>query len=625
MKKPQSSTRFTFIFRHAWCEFWRCFKGLRNGSSAPGGRDFLWLTLAATLLLGVGLMLAVIYQGLIDKFADSLLGHIEGHGVPVWVQGTVSDVFNTRLYQCFKNQDYVQNKDKSTCKNQDQVQNGDEPTISASAASLKLLSEVNFFPYRTVDGEIGSRFRLPNIAKTWDSDGDKRRFTGWAITSQDPLWAWALAQNGLDIKSEKTDQDHQKAPLQIILNASAFNGFDYSAYLDYLKNKIPRPMFEDLPQSLEKDNPKVLQNLWLKVGHKEELTPFKVIWVDSFPTLKNIAFLLPISTFHVVDAIRHDENLKYYMESVNGKEVDRIEKIRLYNKDENTELEKLLNIINCLPENKIEKEPDEYDLIINFKPPIPKAWISACAGEEFLSEYSNLNRLIEITPSLSNQIRIFQYSIENKIENKTYNYEKARFNGANIYVRERDRLIKTREALTELIYKDNRILVLGSLYENSLRRFGFLTNILKSIKIPIIIGWILFVIFLIYFSLKSVVDHRHNHYGILMANGVKRYWLGWVLFFQICMALLLGFFIACIIIEITVFAINCLFLKTDAASIGRYSLGLGQIQLLPYLWQTWSWAILVFIATFLLSVLTYFRWVFLPLFPRRALPTDLLE
>ena len=617
MKKPQSSTtstRFTFIFRHAWCEFRRCFKGLLNGSSAPGGRDFLLLTLAASLLLGVGLILAIIYYGLMSRFADSLLGHIEGYGIPVWVSASSRiQVFKPGLYRYFNNQPHSEDLEE----------------FELSSSSIDILKKADLFPFIEIS-KADTIVQLPDRDNIWTRESNEPEFSGWAVTSDDPLWLWSLKENGIIPEEDR----RQKAPLQIILNASVFHQFNYSAYLNYLEDKIPQTMFNKLPQSLDRHKPRELEELWLKIGKSGELTPFEIIWVESFPALTEVVFLLPLNTIRLARLLDHppqDLELKYYMESIDGSEVIRIKDILLKRPKNGPAQELMKETRECLPKNVWDEKymRHEEKVILNwtisFEPPLPESWISACLNEQD----SSANK-IKKTETKSDEIQIYQDRIKICSEpGKCKNYEFNIPSGgeAIVYVHDRNRLMDIKEELTKLRLKNNeneQIFYMGWKYEGAVNRFGFLTITLEWLFKPVFLGWALFAFYLIWFSLMSILDHRRNSYGILMANGVKPAWFRWILFFQICMALLIGFILACIAVEMAVWATNTGFLNNDAASIVRHTLGLGQMQLLPHLWHIPRPVIWIFTSTFLISVFAYCV-VFWRFFFYKSLPTDLLE
>ena len=61
-------------------------RGLAGTSrDRSGRRDFFYLTalLAATLVLGV--LLLGTREGMLNRFLDVSLGHMPGHGIPIWV------------------------------------------------------------------------------------------------------------------------------------------------------------------------------------------------------------------------------------------------------------------------------------------------------------------------------------------------------------------------------------------------------------------------------------------------------------------------------------------------------------------------------------------------------------
>jgi hypothetical protein len=93
-------------------------------------------------------------------------------------------------------------------------------------------------------------------------------------------------------------------PLEIILNKSLFaQDFNCTAYINALQTK-------ELPftiPSAQSDKLSCLANgtLWLeiKVGKYKELVPFHIHWQSHIPTMRNLAFLFPLSTLNTLKLV----------------------------------------------------------------------------------------------------------------------------------------------------------------------------------------------------------------------------------------------------------------------------------------------------------------------------------
>jgi len=67
------------VLRLAVIEFLRSFS-----RRAPGGRDFLWLTLLMMCVQLLALTIISAREGVLERSVDAFLGHRPGYGIPVW-------------------------------------------------------------------------------------------------------------------------------------------------------------------------------------------------------------------------------------------------------------------------------------------------------------------------------------------------------------------------------------------------------------------------------------------------------------------------------------------------------------------------------------------------------------
>ena len=608
-----------FLASHGLREFWQCFRFF--GRKTPGGRDFVWMTLASVLLIGVGLGLVVVYEGLLNRFADSLIGNIEGHGSPIWVTNDFSSpgALNRDLYQRFANADGVAQ------------QVGQQGRRQAD----DLLKQATFHPYLEM-GSYNKLVALPNPA-IWTErhNGRENDFRGWAVTRDDPLWQWSKGQGG---RPAELNRDRPGAPLDIVLNATMFkNHFNLDAYLARMTDVLPIPLHAKLPNA--GSSPRDIETLWLQVGavaENRELHEFQIHWVDSLPALQEMAFLLPMSTVNVLEVREHKPEFIYFPEAEGGI-AERVRELVLFEADRHPEpLRKLQEAAACL---KVAQPDVGIDAIVTIVPPMPIDRLSACLNVDDYPADDFEKVSVRSDPVQVAALDVWVPCVrlnerdwlsedraacaENESENLARIKGGNNFFGANIYVSDRADILDTKDHLVALGDGETQLFYLGPLYQDAVQRFSFLNNTLYWLQFPLLFGWVSFALYLFYISIKSVTDHRKVHYGILMANGVGRWGLKSILAFQCLLSLSIGAILAFLLVDGSVSVLNAFFLDSEAAEIGRYSMGLGQLSLLPHVHDLWWSAGVVFAATTglcLVCLMCMVHW----LFPNQVTPTDLI-
>jgi hypothetical protein len=360
--------------RLAWIE-WQ-----RSVVIGKPNRDFLWLTLLLTLTLLLALLGWGSQQGLLNKFVDVSIGHVESAGIPIWVAADTSEGITGEILQ---------------------------------SQSPKL------YPYREVEPyEVA----LPGEAGP-DTSADKKvwahqkvPFEGWAVHFEDPLW-----------KAEGDIKESSTIPLAVILNRSLFNKyFNCAAYVEELQKRLPFLTWPSV--SSQKEVPSCLANdiLWLDldVRKNRELLPFRIYWQSHIPTMQELAFLFPLSTLNTLRLARFYPTLEYYPE-MQANHTGRVKQLMWQANNDMPEALKN-NWQTCFSTSAIEANR----LIMSI--PIPNDWVTGCANKYQISLITDTQRIAEpylqITEELPLQYH-FQYQIQLE-RNKDYCAVRPRNGGA---------------------------------------------------------------------------------------------------------------------------------------------------------------------------------------------------
>ncbi len=488
------------ILRLAWIEFSLPFRHLRSG--VPGGRDFLWLTLLLTLVLTLGLLLQATRIGLLERFVDVFLGSVEGHGVPVWVipnpvsRGSIKFISNNVI---------------------DEVQN----------EGLKI------FPYREVDAGF-DKVELPG-AGVWRTQSElEPKFSGWAVYINDPLWPETVAEVG-------------SLPLKIVISRTLFQKhFDYQRYNEVVGQLLPEAIFSELTQKrFESQRP--LDHIWLNIraGDRTSLNKFEVTWVDRIPTIRNIAFLFPMPTYHALQEAANYPELRYFPE-YQGANGLRLKKILIANDIQPEKFD------NFLAATKGTASKRRGKTIVNFETPQQTILIKsllANLGSTFRHlEDVEGHRIIDLQTHIELPCGTVTKRDLKKLNPKTNGNAGCRvrknvtsagngFLRAFVYVPDRTNL---NNAVKRSLEIHNKALSIHPIYQDALNRFGFLTKIIDALRWPYGIILFLFLIAVLGIQIGTLVDHRRSRYGIFLAKGLSWGELYQMLYLQISFAIVIG-------------------------------------------------------------------------------------
>ncbi|MDM8559433.1 FtsX-like permease family protein [Candidatus Parabeggiatoa sp. HSG14] len=516
----------------AWIEWYRSFR-----MTGKDNHDFFWLGVLLFLTLTLALLLWGSREGLLNKFVDVSLGHIEGVGIPIWVIANNPEGIDRELLE---------------------------------------QSDIKFHPYREVERyEVALPMNDLFVAKIWD---EKIPFNGWAVSTVDPLWQLS---NKKSISANSTETF--TIPLEITLNESLFKQyFNCAAYVETVQQQMP--FWTPPPISKEKSLYCLANNiLWLdiKVGtERRELLPFNIHWQTRIPTMHQIAFLFPLSTLHTLKVSNYFTHLKYYPEAQSNKD-NRIKELMIWaDKIEVTTLEQLKT---CLGNAQIEADR------ISLKYPLPKNWVIECIqqsgiplqkGDKRLSppyftineeseshyfQYDNDDHLTVLCehaqPSCQPCQSIFQSSAWNSLENTVCtniqtitdmmaligSYQKAL-----VYVKNRAELANHLEQIKNLPQSstDNRkAFYIHPTYNNAYVRFLFIQKVIDMLKVVYSPFFLIFLIILLTVQIGIVITHRKHNYGILLSKGVSWWQIYQIILMQITLSFFVALCVATLIVE----------------------------------------------------------------------------
>ncbi len=556
----------------AWIEWRRSF--LWSKSSKP---DFFWLTMLLALTLSLALLVYGSREGLLNRFMDVSLGYVKDAGIPIWIVAKVDDEGRVMDRELLESLDY------------------------------------NIHPYRLVEWDQVSLPRtIDGKTDLWQAE--QIAFKGWAVSADDPLW-----------KGNKTTA----LPLEIILSKSLFKQyFQCEAYENALKDKLPN--FKTQAASSDKLYCLANKQLWLEVNTRRgrELMPFSINWAKGrIPTMEELAFLFPISTFSALKEAKYSPQLNYYPEA-EGASIQRIKTLMFWQDQENESLRD--NLTDCL----LAKDNTPRNQIIP-KQPLPLKWVKQCAelykiplqtdSEQLLTEpYLSIGEFIEghklsynngylsIISNKPCEEIVPAWKRYAKKGHATCSDTKATadmltmiggYQQGFIYT-ERDMLFQHLKDLKTISRTENDPPALSPhpTYHNALIRFDFIDKIMQLLNSIYSQFFLLFIVVLLIVQIGIVIQHRQHEYGIFLAKGMSWNQLHLILYIQI----ILSFLVATIL---TIGAIIMMRNELSAelsiiSKIYENSIQIGDLQLLPLLWGEYGIVSAIILAiAFLIAML----------------------
>ncbi|HDN26208.1 MAG TPA: hypothetical protein ENG03_03765 [Thioploca sp.] len=535
--------------------------------------------MAAIVLLALTLTLALLVwgsrEGLLNRFMDVSLGYVQQAGLPIWVVAKVDEqgrVMDRELFQKIKDMDF------------------------------------DIHPYRLVEWDQVS---LPNTmdGKTPLWKAEHLPFKGWAISAHDPLW-----------KGSRNPSTDTPLPLEVVLSQSLFQ--QYFQCVDYekaLTDKLPH--FQKSQSTSDKLY--CLANkhkqLWLEVNTRRgrELMPFSIHWINGrIPTMEELAFLFPISTFSALKEAKYSPELKYYPEAQGGT-VQRIKILIFWQNEEEQTLRN--NLANCLLAKNVDNAPRNQ---IVPKYPLPLEWVQQCtkhyniplqtSPEQLLKEpylsiaesveghrfrYDNdyLTMLCEthdascqpcenIVPAWKRFAKKGYATCEDKEATADMLTMIGGYQQAFVYTA-RDTLFKRLEDIKAVARTPEALPALSfhPYYKNALTRFAFIDKVMNLLNSTYSGFFLIFLFFLLFVQIGIVIQHREHDYGIFLAKGITWGQLSWM----VCMQIVWSFLLAIVVLTTAAVGIMRYILGYKLSSIATYykdTIQVGDLELLPLLW-----------------------------------------
>lgn len=512
----------------AWKEFWLPFHYRK--SDCPGGRDFVWLTIFMALLLTLILLLFASQEGLLNCFVDVLLGNTAGYGVPISVTNNMLSAGGINAID--------QSVLTAVRKLGERDNSGAKPPVPG----------LTIYPYRLLEASLRPLLALPgdNIWQNRQPNGSKfgPDFDGWAVYPNNPLWDLPPSDRSL--------------PLDILVSRSLFlKYFDYHVYRQTLQRTLPEKLFNQLPPNLNANQLDSFTTLWLEVtlGLRKELLPFRITWVDRFPVIDKIAFIMPLTTYHALHAAFDFVELRYFPE-FEGRAGERIKQILLYAEQASSEnLEEFAA--------KLVGDVRDYrgDVLVTFAHPVWTRLLESYA-EQYQLQYQVTQTITGDTIIHGDGVLVLpchrlpddvlrdqQFASCSETEPQPVPLDvTARGNGfhhALVYVPDRTLLSQAVEELKSV--KDNA-LAIHPFYQDALNRFGFLSKMLAALGKPYTFFLFILLVSFLGIQIGGLVGHHRHRYGVFLAKGIEWWQIYCMLWFQILMAHLLGVAIAIVAI-----------------------------------------------------------------------------
>lgn len=563
-----------------WIEFRRSVFSIKG----PDGRDFLSLSLLYALVLSLGSLLAAAQDGIVVNFADTLLGRIEPHGSPIRVA--------THLER-------------------------QRESIDAEALSLfgidradPRLIRAKAFPMREIDSGLIGFPSQDNKTSYWNPyrDGVRQDFAGWAMKRDNPIWRDAL--------------DRQPEPrlgsLDIVLNKKVFTErFDYQAYVKALMGYLPPNIIESLPTHWEDLNEIYLQ-IWISSpstgqGASDKLVsallPLRVTWVDSLPSLTQTAYLLPAAITSGLEMSQESPRIKFDPLALFS-EFEVVHSVKVFGNSRAMQTLGATELVHekvsqCLGEGvSIEENPlGDFNIalpsrlpvqdiepcltVLNFKPhrdymyiggpspslkPLVDGWSIAC--QDFPRELLTIEGRRTCADGLETTFHPY-YTSWDKLD---------------VYSAERQGLVQLRNALsvatisvgTGATQRSKSAFEIGSLYSDSITRFGYLVGVINWIVKPIGILSFFAVTYFLIVQMMVLVEKRRRAYGMLLARGMRPQGLRLMLAMQVLLSVSIGAVVAVLIAEIFKLGFGYAFEASELAAIARRDLGEPEPRLIDY-------------------------------------------
>lgn len=320
--------------RIAWEEFLKDILLKRTG--APGALDFLWLALFSALTMLLACLAWSAAQSVNDRFEQVLLGADEVAGIPIHL-GKHFDQrrgFGPEILKAFEKdfphlrlvpmRDFDPEQGLFTVSGLNAVP-PDEPQETSQKAPSP-----------------GKDKTPPTIATNTApvvQDQDIDPLLALALPIDSPLWQHVLTRAG------KADIARSDFPRILLASKSAFRKhFRHAAYLKAFARQPPFSCYlrattvskegavPEAPPSLPRS---LIVNVDEGADRENVSQDFEVVWVDSFPLPEPVVFIVPLTTYDLVEAMKFRPLATLHLEA-EGAPISRVSDVWLSDVDRDT-------------------------------------------------------------------------------------------------------------------------------------------------------------------------------------------------------------------------------------------------------------------------------------------------
>ena len=521
------------VLRLAFLEFFRsCSR------RAPGGRDFLWMSLLMMFVQLLALTIFSAREGVLERSVDAFLGNRPGYGIPVW---TLPNFL------------------------------GRSDPLMITNELVDEVTDAGFHgaPFRRLYG--GELVRLPG-RNLWRAAhaGSQPDFSGMAVDFDGPLYP------GVGVR---VTGPHFDGAWPIILDENLFKiYFDLEGYRAALTGLIPEDELAKIPS--DPQNVTDMSVLWMhvRVHRREVLAPFNIHWSKYFGVgSDDTAFQIPLEMFNAYKVAQENSDLCVFLDG--GPDyAPRIMSaqsglVLTMSKEERAAFTEKLNQIAAY--FGIEARQRGTRIMLDFATEFPARGNGVCDGGVPGLLFSLIADQVELELD-GDKLAVFSTTDGFKAEVEHVQapcgalndgtLENATREGAEgsclatismadpasgyaemvLYAQNRLEIRKLVEYLNCRVERgpgrsnpliapeanpnlcvleqgedpESRLMI-NQIYEDSLKRFGFLTELLKGVSGPIGGAMLLLLVAILWVQIGTVLGHRRVRYAMMLSNGLS--------------------------------------------------------------------------------------------------------
>lgn len=542
------------IARLSLLEYFRAFT-----RRAPGGRDFLWMTMLMFFVQLLALVILTAREGVLERSVDAFLGNKPGYGIPVW---TLPNIL------------------------------GEQQPVQITT---KLLEEMDaagvpVAPFRRLYND--QMIRMPG-RKIW-ADGsqiDEIKFSGMAASLSGPMRPAFVGGT--------TEQAADSPYWPIVLDETSFaQFFDFELYKESLKGRVPQSELDAIPTKPE--DLRQMKRIWLnvKIHQTERLTPFDVTWSKYFSIgASNSAYLVPIEMLNLFNVARANPSLCLFLEAGPnlGQRIKSIKSERMLGKspEQKKALQSQFAALNAavqpselldrgmrlnlsfgnqkaerqyeqngicdggisefrlrlLAEDQgIEFSDDMIDAVIPPSKGVTVTESTVTAPCALLSD-KTLERsktsgagndcvaTIPVATKATGYNEMLMFASDRLEIKRLVDFMNCRAASEKPAPEQRENLCINADAKGDTL--ESRLMI-NQIYEDSLNRFSFLTELLDAISGPIGLVMIGMLAAILWVQLGTVLGHRRVRYAMLLSNGLTWTQVKLVVIFQVTIGILIS-------------------------------------------------------------------------------------